>query len=544
MVTDIDGERMERQSDDIVDTTISTTIRYSDLQYQIRRLIRRLGNDPDIAQRDWTDAVANAIMESLVDEQLRSTRWIACEHKGQLNIRLYEMSYEIWLACEFARHQSSGEKPHPESFMREVAKLQNNQHEDTVGDIAYILCRVLIIIHQGRNSYDYAAMDKALTECSNLLPLCNPTEFRMLECFRIVASAGKSRDSKADTCPDVTELETLAEGILLDRGQGGGPYVEHALMVLISAMGHRMRSGLVSEILAQPGQESGTSVAADSWIDWMIDRLGRIDQRWKDSKDDDSGNPVKAMVHDLHYYRYFAYHVRAIATATQMEVTLQRMASGSDNADNGSDNADNGLKEMKNVLKKVGEYYARASDEIEWALQKVPSSNYTRWLYYNVTAETLEHETNLRIAMLEHEQRMAESVGKLYKSVSAQALKQVNDRVEREAEKVGEELRDRMADISTRIVEILGVFLAIVAIVATTIISSTAGDLSLTQRLIILVVGGMLPIAYFTLLRSIIYSPGRAKIGFFPRLRNRRGEASREDSNVGDNPGDPKSSRS
>ena len=539
VVTDMGHERMELPLDDVVDPTTARVVRYSDLQYQIRSLIQRSGDDPDVTQRDWSDAVASAIVVSLIDEGLRSTRWIAREQKGQVNLLLYRMSYEIWLACEFAHHHASGNAPYSKSFLKELEKLENMEHEDTVGDIAQILCRVLIIIHQARNSYDYVSIDIALDECTRLLPLCNLIDFKVLQCFQIVAAAGRSRESLVGTTPNVAELERLANGVSIDRDHGAGPYADHALMVLISAVGHRKRSDLVSDIHAKSrdGQrdDDGTiSVASGDWIGWMVERLGRLSEQWRYSKDVDCDNVTGVMKHDLHYYQYYAHHVQAIAAATlpesQLSGSLEQPISDHADADK--------------LLSEVRRYYDRASDEIERALRNVPSSNYSRWLYYNVTAEALEHETNLRMAMLRHELKIDKTVSQLRETVTNEAIDELKKRVESVAEVVRQELRNQMADMSSRIVEIIGVFLAIVAILATTIMSSTAGDLSVSQRLIILVVGGILPIAYFALLRSIIDYPGRTKIGFFSWLRNPRGEGLREGSKVGAGLGGVKSPRS
>ena len=517
---------MESVLDVVDDSMIQTGVRYSDLQYQIRSLIQRSQDDPDVLQRDWAGVVSDSIVESLIDATLRHRRWIAGEHKDGLNILFYRMSYEIWLSAVFARHHASGELSYSKSFLREIKSLENLEHP-TVGDIAHFLCQVLIIVHQARDSYDYDSIDKALEECTRLLPHCTLKDFKVLQCFQIVAIAGKSRESHAAAPSDATELENLAKGISEDTDRGGGAYCDHALMVLVSAVGHRKRSDLVSDIHgAHRGDVSSISPAKVDWISWMVERLGSIEQQWEDSKDVGFDSPVWVMKHDLHYYQYYAHHVKAIATATQAEarINLAREAPSRDVGD------------AEELLTEVSKHYDRASDQIEKALSNVPPSNYSRWLYYNVTAEALEHETNLRMEMLGHEQRMAKTVYQLLETVSDEATNRLEKRVESLTEDVRQDLRNRMADISTRIVEIIGVFLAIVAIVATTIVTSTAGDLSLTQRLIILVVGGLLPIAYFALLRSIIHSPVGPKIGFFARLRNRGAGAFRENSKMDENP--------
>ena len=92
--------------------------------------------------------------------------------------------------------------------------------------------------------------------------------------------------------------------------------------------------------------------------------------------------------------------------------------------------------------------------------------------------------------------------------------------VQRFSGEAKEELRERMASVSMRIVEIIGVFLAVVAILGSTVASATVDDLSVNDRIVILIVGGTMPVIYFVLLRWIV-------IGRLWRRRGRDGESAR-----------------
>lgn len=141
----------------------------------------------------------------------------------------------------------------------------------------------------------------------------------------------------------------------------------------------------------------------------------------------------------------------------------------------------------------VRDEYEKASISLEHALQLVPAFNSARWAYYDLNAENLEHEQSLRIELLEQRLSTRRIVTALAESS-----------VDRLSEAAKEELRNRMADVSMRIVEIIGVFLAVVAILGATVASATVGELTLLGRIFILVVGGTMPVLYFVLLRWIV----------------------------------------
>lgn len=65
----------------------------------------------------------------------------------------------------------------------------------TVGQLARLLCLCVIDTYEARDRYDYLAMVAALGACDHWLPTgYSLHSFRVLECLRAVAQAGRSRD--------------------------------------------------------------------------------------------------------------------------------------------------------------------------------------------------------------------------------------------------------------------------------------------------------------------------------------------------------------
>ena len=238
------------------------------------------------------------------------------------------------------------------------------------------------------------------------------------------------------------------------------------------------RSHLVDEVARS---RVGT---ATSRVDWILEVLQGMEERgvaqawgWPTAS---RPNPV---AHHVHYYRHFAHHIQAIALANQLKESV--VAEAGDTPDAGDTPAI--------TVAMVRVEYVKASASLERALQLVPPSNEARWRYYDLSAENLEHEESLRIELLEQRLSTRQTV---------QRLAEAN--VKHLSEEAQDELRSRMADVSMRIVEVIGVFLAVVAILGVTVASATVDGLSLGGRILILAVGGSMPVVYFVLLRLIV----------------------------------------
>ena len=297
--------------------------------------------------------------------------------------------------------------------------------------------------------------------------------------MKFVADAGLSRDGESGSPPDVQSLSELSARIGDDRDGGAGPYADHALLVMVTAIGHMQRRVLVDDVLASK-REQRTSL-----VDWALATLAEMEDRGAaapmDWPTDRQANPIS---HHVHFYRYFAYHVRAIALARDFEESVGAELTVSSEA----------------AVARVSEEYGHASAALEQALRRVPPTHEERWRYYDLSAENLEHEEGLRIALLVQQLTTRGTVRELAETS-----------VRRFSEAAKEELRDRMADVSMRIVEIIGVFLAVIAILGATVASATIGELSFTQRILLLSVGGVTPVVYFLLLRFIVTGEWRKR---------------------------------
>ena len=445
---------------------------------------------------DWSAAVAIELAEQLLTPEQAQQR-VGEEGSVQtLNLALYRMSYEAALACEHARQlgaqarraiarsDASGSTPGNPRGPAETLRQRSRSAlaaggddpdmgaEETVGQLARVLCLGLIDAYEARDRYDYAAVQAAVEACDDCLPSgCTLKSLRVLECMRTIAQAGLSRDP-GGTPPSRRDLEALAGLVPEDRDQGGGPYADHALLLLVSAVGQVQRRDLVDDA-ASDGADTGDSLAA-----WSLDLLQGMEERGvAQARDWPIANQPNPMAHHVHYYRHFAHHIQAIALANQLKESV----------------ADEASETPASSVETVRDEYRKASASLERALQLVPPSNEARWTYYDLNAENLEHEESLRIELLE--QRLS----------TRQTVKDLAEAdVEHFSKGAKEELQSRMADVSMRIVEVIGIFLAVVAILGVTVASATVDGLSLGGRILILVVGGSMPVVYFVLLRWIV----------------------------------------
>lgn len=446
--------------------------------------------------RDWTEVVAVQLTEMVLSPQQAAMELAAGGGVEILNRALYRMSYEAALACEHARQVGSrgwvaapavqpsnesagsgGGASAVEQGLR--AGLDTSTSESgaaepvTVGQLARLLCLCVIDTYEARDRYDYAAMDAALEACDHWLPVgCTLKSLRVLGCLRAVARAGLSRGGGV-TAPSREDLQDLAKLVAEDRDGGGMPYANHALLLLVTAIGHMQRRHLVDDV-SQHGGTEGTAL-----VDWALGVLEDVEARGMANPRDwpVSGRP-NPVAHHVYFYRYFARHIKAIAMADQLKAAAESGDVGS------ADNLD---------ILPVRDQYRMASASLERALSLVPASNEARWSYYDLNAENLEHEESLRLELLEQ---------RLHTRRTVESLARTN--VEHFAQEAKDEVREGMISVSMRIVEIIGVFLAVVAILGATVASATVEGLSLTGRIVILAVGGTMPVIYFVLLRWIV----------------------------------------
>lgn len=447
---------------------------------------------------DWRGLVAVELAEWQLDSELSELGVDDDRCVQALNLALYPISYEAALACEYARDQrvtsyglaslsdpadsSPVDTQGPAASVRQrldaalTVRGRDPEAEgvENLGQLARVLSLGLIDAYEARDRYDYDAMQTALDACDDRLPPGYTLKsFTVLECMAVVAQAGLSREQSGSP-PSRQALETLATRVSDDRDVLAASQADHALIVLVSAVGHMLRRDLVDDVKAC-GTEPRTSC-----VDWVLGVLQGLEERGvAQSRNWPTANEPNLVAHHVHYYRHFAHHVRAIALADRLK------AAAGEQVDTGDADTFN--------ISAVRDEYENASASLERALQLVPASNEARWRYYDLNAENLEHEESLRLELLEQ---------RLSTRRIVTALAEAN--VERLSELAKEELRNRMADVSMRIVEIIGVFLAVVAILGATVASATVGDLTLTGRILILVVGGTMPVLYFVLLRWIV----------------------------------------
>ena len=456
--------------------------------------------------RDWAAAVAIELVETVLGPRQALLPLAAEGSVEVLNRGLYRMSYEAALACEHARQVGSGgwapvmaaefaaDSADPgdvtsvvEQRLRAALDPSGGEPEvrepATVGQLARLLCLCVIDAHEARDRYDYSAMAVALGACDHWLPAgCTLHSFRVLECLRAVAQAGRSRDD-GGTPPSRRDLYDLSRLVAEDRDdRGADHHADHALLLLVTAIGHMQRRYLVQDVFRCRENDRV------SLVDWALDLLEDLEQRGVAKAQGwplpGGPNPV---AHHVYYYRHFIHHIKAMYLAEQLL----------------KEDAEGGSEDVEKVdeidISSLRTEYQMASASLERALSLVPASNEARWRYYDLNSENLELEESLRLELLEQRLDTRRTVKRLAKA-----------NVERFAEDAKDKVNEGLASVSMRIVEIIGVFLAVVAILGSTVASATIGGLSFTDRIIILAVGGTMPLAYFVLLRWIVH--GRLSI--------------------------------
>ena len=463
-----------------------------ELQVCIARLIEEnSGFSPPSG--DWGALLALELVKQLLTPEQAELHIGEASGVQELNLALYQMSYEAALAWEHAR-QLGAQARFPalgKTLLQRLRPASAAAGDDsgmttveTVGQLAHLLCLGLINAYEARDRYDYVAMQEVLEECDYHLPSGYTLKsFRVFECLLVIARSGLSRNP-GGSVPSRRDLAALAELVSADREQGGGPYTDFCLLLLVVAVGHAQRQDLVDNALRDmqlsEDVDDGLTEEAEaaSLSAWMLDVLQDMEDRGlfkdRDWPIADKSNPI---AHHMHYYRHFAHHVQAIALATQLKRATATHVEGATSLS----------------VSDVKREYSRASSFLERALQLVPRSNEARWRYYELNAENLEHEASLRTELLEQRLATRQTVASL-----------AEDAVGRFSMSAQEELRTRIADVSMRVVEVIGIFLAVVAILGVTIASATVDGLSLSGRIWLLAIGGSMPVVYFVLLKWIV----------------------------------------
>ena len=147
------------------------------------------------------------------------------------------------------------------------------------------------------------------------------------------------------------------------------------------------------------------------------------------------------------------------------------------------------------ALRRLGKY-SLATAAIDQAISTLDAS------------ETKIHQDYVRERELIGVQQETESrIAKLAENIMRDMSATIESEVEYfrgEIAKQGEESARQTSDALFKVVEILGLFTALIAVIAATLGSAFTGDLSWWQRLTIVAAGTLFPIAFFALLRRIV----------------------------------------
>ena len=477
-------------------------------------LVSRLG-EPTSLNEAWPPANSS---HRLSDEQSR------IGHVGALNVIMSQMAtpatvvHEIVRSSKLALGSSFSNLPPVNPSQGDHARRDDDgisaQYDlvpgATVGNVLTSLCVIFLSALQARDDYEYKRLRDVLRRCDELPYQFKREDFAVFRCLEMVALAGQSRASERLSVQEVVSIPQwteLADSVMHDSDQlhrpndkeleSPAPCMAYPLLILLSAIGHIRRpdaAELVPEVV---------DFALDQikYLETCAEVDGRIDL-------------LHQSMHHISYYRYFVMHILGIRTVTSYPNEDRWRKLVPLLAKDGED-----LCNIDFWLEGASTAYEEAVSSIEKALSLVPPTNVTRRDYYNLTSENLENEMDLRLEMLkrviEMDRTLTEATERLIDDVQKEAGSHLDERVARvneelelrlaqETDKVHEELRG----ISMRVIEIIGVFLAIVAFLGTTVISGTAGDLELGERLLVLLSGGLISILYFLLLKVIVLRSG------------------------------------
>ena len=479
---------------------------------------------------DWRLELASWMVELFVDTKLKDRVWPqvlgvdSSEARAwrqsllwSINLLLSQMVGPASMACEIARRKElsgertnsllSGNERHDFEVIDSRVELPTNP---TVGDILERLCLILFDALQARDDYNYDRLLKVLNLCDEMPLQFKQDDFTAFGCLSMVARAGKSRTSDGSQIQGfvlIDEWQQLSDTVLENsstvHAQAKDSLVHqcmaYPLLVLVSAIGHTRR---------QHSAKLNTDV-----IELIVHNLRTLEGCVSADEDSDVSEFAR---HHILYYWYFVEHVLAIkigevdpasddfpklmqALGDVMPPISNDVQAMPKSSQNGRDH-DRAAVWYQTVLMA----YERAAVSIEGALSSVPPISDARRDYYELTGENLEHEMSLRLELMSQRMAVIEAVrkhAKYHVSLEVSAAKE---------EMRGEmsQLHNEMRSISMRVIEIIGVFLAIVAFLGTTVVSGTAGELEVGERILILCVGGVISLLFFVLLRLIVVGPG------------------------------------
>ena len=492
----------------------------------IRDLIRQAGQ----SGREWKSDLASWLVDQFVDTSFGEKLWTNPQPTdipsrqtliAAMNLSLTQMSRTAAIACEIAN--SVDPTDHSPTLSLELPEINNDG--STIRQILEQLATILIAALDARDDYRYDALIDSLDECDDM-PLKIRTErFTAFRCLRMVARAGQSRTANSIRIGEFMPIEVWRElpqtirqdsdliHHLDDAASELQPCMAYPLLILVSSIGH-LRREHAAKLLEDPG----TSQIVTSVTTWLTEDLDRCFPAQYDT------TVVEPVRHHLFYYRYFVYHFTAI-TIVDMYPDLERLKIPLQLLES-QDEGEEVVSDHSPVWKSgASAAYELAVGAIENALSSVPASSRARREYYNITAENLEHEMNLRLALLDQriamdkkmrdtEAHLTETIKELAKTHVDErlevAMKGVHDEISKELKVIQNEsstIQSEVRNISVRVVEIIGIFLAVVAFLGTTVVSGTAGDLSVSQRLLILGAGGVISLLFFVLLRRAVSHP-------------------------------------
>ena len=480
--------------------------------------------------RDWRSALASWLVDRFVDASFAEQLWEKPQPTDSpsrhtlvsaMNLCLTQMSRTAAIACEIAG--SINLAAHSSNVSLVLPEINNDKC--TIGQIMEQLATILVAAIDARDHYLYDTLLDRLGECDDMALKIRTDRFTAFRCLQVVARAGQSRTADSNRIGEFMPIELwrqLPQTILHDselvHDSDTAPSELHAcmaypLLLLVSSIGHLRR-----EHAANLAIDPGTSEIVTSVTSWLREDLDRCFPAQADTTVPD------AVRHHLFYYRYFVYHVVAITIvdmypqSEHLEVTFQLIRAELEKADGPFDFPDDWISFASAA-------YELAVEAIENALSSVPASSRSRQQYYNITAENLEHEMNLRLAFLtqrigmdrkmhETEVTLRDTIAELAKTHVVDEVKTAMDKekdaIQNELQAIQKEsstIQSEVRNISVRVIEIIGIFLAVVAFVGTTVVSGTAGNLSFGQRLLILGSGAIISLSFFLLLRLAVSHP-------------------------------------
>ena len=446
--------------------------------------------------RPWREVLSELLTERYLDEDVRELNWPKSSDsdadqahaRDTLDIAMCQVSAAIGFAFETVDNADWIEA----DFYLDLKESENyrafeDQQSRTYELAARILIETQIICYQMREERNYTRLRATLDQCTNRFEVFQSKHFISLRSLYHVAKAGGSRTERRKEQDQLSEnkllerevWESLAESVSClsknlhasmpsnDGEPEPGICLLYPLLTVVSAFGHMRRGDLLQsettlhEFLHEKLDELHKSVQIASEGAYSNTGSG-ISPSMSASR---SGENFKAIFeHQLHYYRYFVCHIEA------MRLAMTGTADASvDNIDIG------GEREALREIRRSARYkYQLAATAIESALQSIDTRYKARFEYYDLTSENLEHEEGLRLALLDQRIQFRETWQNDATEFVETEAKKESDKLDKRHSGLQDEMRQELSGVSMRMVEIMGVFLAIIAFVATIIVSAAS----------------------------------------------------------------------